>query len=132
MGRVSRRGTARDRRFEAGTPAIPNIYAAVKGVELLQEIGLREVADQIAMLSSQLLRGARDMGIQIKTPTDSVGPLTVLKCKDAEALVAKLAAQGIVVSNRKDGLRVAFHVYNTSDDVEVMLEALKKNRDLLA
>jgi len=119
------------RRFEAGTPAIPTIYAAMKGVELLQEIGLREVADQIAALTAEFMRGARDMGAQMKTPADSVGPLTVLKCKDSEALVAKLAAQGIVVSNRKDGLRVAFHVYNTSDDVQAVLEALKKNRDLL-
>ncbi|HEY2823716.1 MAG TPA: aminotransferase class V-fold PLP-dependent enzyme [Candidatus Acidoferrum sp.] len=120
------------RRFEAGTPAIPNIYAAIKGVELLQEIGLDEVAGQIAHLTAQLLSGVQNLGIQTKTPADSVGPLTVLKCKDSEALVAKLAAQGIVVSNRKDGLRIAFHVYNTGDDVEAVLDALKKNLDLLA
>lgn len=120
------------RRFEAGTPAIPNIYAAIKGVELLQEIGLSEVAAQIAQLTAQFLSGVRNLGIQTKTPADSVGPLTVLKCKDSEALVAKLAAQGIVVSNRKDGLRIAFHVYNTAEDVEAVLDALKKNLDLLA
>jgi selenocysteine lyase/cysteine desulfurase len=120
------------RRFESGTPAIPNIYAAVKGVELLQEIGMQEVANQISQLTAQFLRGARDLGIQMKTPDDSVGPLTVLKCKDSEALVAKLAAQDIIVSNRKDGLRVAFHVYNTAEDVEAVLEALRKNLDLLA
>lgn len=120
------------RRFEAGTPAIPNIYAAIKGVELLQEIGLTEVASRIAQLTAEFLKGARDLGIQTKTPSDSVGPLTVLKCKDSDALVANLAAQGIVVSNRKDGLRVAFHVYNTSEDVNAVLEVLKKNLHLLA
>jgi selenocysteine lyase/cysteine desulfurase len=120
------------RRFEAGTPAIPNIYAAIKGVELLQEIGLNEVATQIAQLTTQFLSCVRNFGIQTKTPADSVGPLTVLRCKDSEALVAKLAAQSIVVSNRKDGLRVAFHVYNTAEDVEAVLDALKKNLDLLA
>ena len=120
------------RRFEAGTQAIPNIYAAIKGVELLQEIGLSEVAAQIAKLAAHFLTGVRNLGIQTKTPADSVGPLTVLKCKDSEALVAKLAAQGIVVSNRKDGLRVAFHVYNTTEDVKAVLDALKKNLDLLA
>ena len=119
------------RRFEAGTPAIPNIYGAIKGVELLQEIGLDEVAAQIAHLAKEFLRGAKNLGIQIKTPADSVGPLTVLKCKDSDALVARLAAKGIVVSNRKDGLRVAFHVYNTMDDVEAVLDGLKANLDLL-
>ena len=29
------------RRFEAGTPPIPNLYAASAGIALLQEIGLR-------------------------------------------------------------------------------------------
>jgi len=119
------------RRFEAGTPAIPNIYAAIKGVELLQEIGLHEVAAQIAHLTTQFMRGVRNLGIQMKTPPDSVGPLTVLKCKDSDALVTKLAAKGIIVSNRKDGLRVAFHVYNTMEDVEAVLDALKANLDLL-
>jgi selenocysteine lyase/cysteine desulfurase len=119
------------RRFEAGTPTIPNIYGAIKGVELLQEIGLDGVASQIAHLTAEFMRGARSLGIQMKTPPDSVGPLTVLKCKESEALVAKLAAKGIVVSNRKDGLRVAFHVYNTIEDVEAVLDVLKTNLDLL-
>jgi selenocysteine lyase/cysteine desulfurase len=71
------------------------------------------------------------MGIQIKTPLDSVGPLTVLKCKDSETMVAKLAARQVVVSNRKDGLRIACHVYNTTEDIDAVLEALKQNLDLL-
>ena len=119
------------RRFEAGTPPIPNLYAATRGVELLQSIGLGEVAAHVAQLTAVLLRGARETGIQIKTPLDSVGPLIVLICKDSEAVVRKLAARQIVVSNRKDGLRIACHVYNTADDVDAVLEALRQNLGLL-
>jgi selenocysteine lyase/cysteine desulfurase len=119
------------RRFEAGTPAIPNLYAAKQGVRLLQSIGLREVAEHIAGLTAALLSGVQAMGIQIKTPPDSVGPLVVLKCRDSEALVGKLAEQHIIVSNRHDGLRVALHVYNTIEDVDAVLEALQRHLDLL-
>jgi len=119
------------RRFEAGTPAIPNLYAAKQGIGLLQSIGLTEIAEHVAGLAAALVRGARGMGIELKTPTDSVGPLVVLKSKDSNALVAKLAAQQIVVSNRHDGLRIAFHVYNTLDDVGAVLGVLKRNLDLL-
>jgi selenocysteine lyase/cysteine desulfurase len=119
------------RRFEAGTPAIPNLYAAKQGIHLLQSIGLAEVAAHIAGLATALMRGAREMGIELKTPTDSVGPLVVLKSKDSDALVTKLAARQIVVSNRHDGLRIAFHVYNTMDDVDAVLGVLKQNLDLL-
>jgi selenocysteine lyase/cysteine desulfurase len=119
------------RRFEAGTPAIPNLYAAKQGIHLLQSIGLADVAAHIAGLATALMRGAREMGIELKTPTDSVGPLVVLKSKDSDALVTKLAARQIVVSNRHDGLRIAFHVYNSMDDVDAVLGVLKQNLDLL-
>jgi selenocysteine lyase/cysteine desulfurase len=119
------------RRFEAGTPAIPNLYAAKAGIILLQSIGLQEVADHISRLAAALMRGARELGIQLKTPPESVGPLVVLRCKDSQALVTKLAERRIVVSNRHDGLRFGLHVYNTLEDVEAALEILKHNIDSL-
>jgi selenocysteine lyase/cysteine desulfurase len=45
--------------------------------------------------------------------------------------VQKLAESDIVASNRQDGLRISFHVYNTIDDVNAVAEVLKKNIDLL-
>jgi len=44
----------------------------------------------------------------------------------------KLAESDIVASNRHDGLRISFHVYNTMDDVKAVAEVLKKNINLLA
>ena len=119
------------RRFEAGSPPIPNIYAAMRGIELLQGIGLDNVSAHIAGLVRALLTGAHKLGLRTKTPQDSVGPLCVLLCKDAPALVQKLAASGIICSNRHDGLRLSFHVYNTQSDVESVLEVLEHNLDLL-
>jgi selenocysteine lyase/cysteine desulfurase len=119
------------RRFETGTPSVPNIYAAVPGFQLLQEIGMPNVADHINKLAQSLLCYARDLGIRTKTPADSVGPLVVLHCKDSALLVQKLADNNIVVSNRHDGLRISFHVYNTIDDVKAVLEVLKKNLHLM-
>jgi selenocysteine lyase/cysteine desulfurase len=77
------------------------------------------------------LSSAVDLGIRVKTPADSVGPLVVLQSKDSNLLVQKLAENDIVASNRHDGLRIAFHVYNTMDDVKAVVEVLKKNIDLL-
>jgi selenocysteine lyase/cysteine desulfurase len=47
-------------------------------------------------------------------------------------LVQKLAESGIVASNRHDGLRIAFHIYNTMDDVKAVMEILQQNIHLLA
>jgi selenocysteine lyase/cysteine desulfurase len=119
------------RRFESGSPSVPNVYAALPGFQLLQEVGMENVAGHIKALVQSLLSCARDLGIRAKTPADSPGPLVVLQSKDAPLVVQKLAECGIVVSNRHDGLRVSFHVYNTMDDVQVVAEVLKKNIDLM-
>jgi selenocysteine lyase/cysteine desulfurase len=119
------------RRFESGTPPIPSIYGASAGVELLQEIGLDKVAGHIRMLAASLLEGTRNLRIQVKTPPDSCGPLVVLKAKNSDALVQKFAEHDVVLSNRHDGLRISFHVYNTPEDVECVLRLLETNLDLL-
>ncbi len=119
------------RRFESGTPAIPNVYGAVPGFELLQEVGMEDVAAHIKNLTHLLMSHALDLGIRVKTPANSTGPLIVLQSKDATVLVQKLAENGIIASNRHDGLRIAFHVYNTADDVKAVVEVLKRNLNLM-
>lgn len=119
------------RRFESGSPSVPNVYAAVPGFELLREIGMENVAAHIKRLTQSLLQRARDLGIRIKTPVASAGPLVVLQCNDSTLLVRKLAESEIVASNRHDGLRISFHVYNTMDDVNAIVEVLKNNINLL-
>jgi selenocysteine lyase/cysteine desulfurase len=119
------------RRFESGSPSVPNVYAALPGFQRLHEIGMENVAAHIKRLTQSLLSCAHDLGIRAKTPRDSVGPLVVLQCKDSTLLVQTLSENGIVASNRHDGLRVSFHVYNTMDDVKAVAEVLKKNVDLM-
>jgi selenocysteine lyase/cysteine desulfurase len=119
------------RRFESGSPSVPNVYAALPGFELLQEIDMQNVASHIKGLTQSLLTSALDLGIRVKTPAPSAGPLVVLQSNDSILIVQKLAESGIVASNRHDGLRISFHVYNTLDDVKAVVDILKKNIDLM-
>jgi selenocysteine lyase/cysteine desulfurase len=120
------------RRFESGSPPVPNVYAAMPGIQLLSEIGMENVEAHIRELVQALLARVRDLGVCAKTPVGSAGPLVVLQSTDSNLLLQKLAERDIVASNRHDGLRLAFHVYNTMDDVEAVMEILKANIDLLS
>jgi selenocysteine lyase/cysteine desulfurase len=120
------------RRFESGSPSVPNVYGAIRGFQMLEEIGLEEVAGHVKALAQALQDRARELGILTKTPAGSAGPLVVLQCHDSAQLLQALAKNGIVASNRFDGLRISFHVYNTLDDVNALTEVLKKNKHLLA
>jgi selenocysteine lyase/cysteine desulfurase len=119
------------RRFEGGSPPIPNIYLARPAIDLLAGIGMEQVAAQIERLTGAFLKGVRDLRIDCKTPPSSVGPLVVLRAKDAAAMLAKLTARGIAAATRRDGVRFAFHVYNTLEDVNIALTALEDSLDLM-
>jgi len=119
------------RRFESGSPSVPNVYAAVPGFELLEKIGMNEVEAHVGRLTQSLLSRTHELGIVAKTPRDSSGPLVVFQSTNSALLVQKLAENDIVVSNRFDGLRISFHVYNTIDDVVAVEEVLKENLHLL-
>ena len=122
------------RRFESGSPPIPNVYAAGPGIELLCSTGMPQIAGHISELTGMFLNSIAGMQIQTKTPPDSVGPLIVLQAgseDDANAMVAALARQNIVASSRGDGVRISLHFYNTADDIAALLQALERNMDLL-
>jgi selenocysteine lyase/cysteine desulfurase len=118
------------RRFESGSPPLPHVFAVPAALELLGSIGFDRIASHVAGLAQMLLMGVNDLGIKSKTPGDSRGPLVVLQMKDSDAAVRKLASHNIVGSNRMDGLRISFHLYNTADDVRSVLGVLRDNLDV--
>ena len=122
------------RRFEAGTPPIPPIYAGIAGIELMQEIGIAETEAHVRELNAILHDGLEELGARAVTPRarEQSGALVCVASKDVNALVAALAAEGIVTSSRDDNLRISAHCYNTAEDVATVLGALARNRELLS
>ncbi len=122
------------RRFEAGTPPVPNVYAAATGLRLLDRVGLDAVARRVESLTTAFLDGARGEGWDVMTPADPArrGPLCVVRSVNAVDLVRRLESRGIIASARGDGLRVSFHGYNNRQDVAAVLEGLRREAVLLA
>src|SRR2546425_1525247 len=120
-------------RFETGTPPVPNAYAALAALDLLDRIGYDVVGRQVDHLVERYASAARDAGFVVRTPSDRArrGPLVVVQSVDAPALVAKLAARGIIASCRGNGLRVSFHAYNNDADVDAVISALVAEASLL-
>ena len=122
------------RRFDAGTPPVPSLYAGVAGLSLVEEAGVPAIEAHIAGLVDRLLDGLDALGATVVTPRDPRrrGPLVCIRARDVGELVEALVADRIVVSSREDKLRVALHFYNVDEDVDTLLAALARNRALLA
>ena len=122
------------RRFDAGTPPVPNIYAGIAGMGIVEEAGVASIEAHVRGLVDRLLAGLDELGATVATPRGEgeIGPLVCVASTDPEALVRALRAERIVTSSRDANLRVSLHLYNVEEDVDRVLEALAVNRHLLA
>jgi selenocysteine lyase/cysteine desulfurase len=122
------------RRFDAGTPPVPNIYAGVAGVDIVEEAGVDAIEQHVAVLGTRLIEGLVELGATVATPSDPArrGPLVCVRSADVTRLVGELAQERIATSSRDDRLRLALHLYNTDEDVDTVLAALRVRRHLLS
>jgi selenocysteine lyase/cysteine desulfurase len=120
-------------RFQAGTPPVPNCYAAAAGLAIILELGIDAIDDYVRQLTRRCMDRVLEKGFQLATPREDArrGPTVAIRSTDEHALVDKLAAQDIVTSCRDGNLRAMFHFYNNDDDVSRLVEALAANRKLL-
>jgi len=122
------------RRFDSGTPPVPNIYAGLAGIGIVEEVGVAAIETYVRGLVDRLLAGLDELGATVATPRGEgeYGPLVCVASTDAPALVRALQSDRIVTSERDSNVRVSLHLYNVDEDVTRILEALARERPLLA
>jgi kynureninase len=122
------------RRFDAGTPPVPNIYAGLAGLGIVEASGVDAIQAYVQRLNARLLTGLDELGATIATPRpeEQRGALICVASTDVDALVRALADERIVTSSRDRNLRVSLHLYNVEEDVDRVLAALRRHRVLLA
>lgn len=115
------------RRFNTGTPPIINAYAAEAALTYILDIGVENIQTYLQELSDYTFEYAEQLGMKVASPKNAgdKGATTAIYVEEAEKAEAKLKEQGIVVSARKDIIRIAPHVYNTKQDIKHALDHLK-------
>ncbi len=122
-------------RYEPGVLNFPGIAGMKAAIDLLLEIGIERVADRIRALGQSLSRGLVELGFELRSPVASgiaSGIVTVVHpTRDLAALHAHLAQKNIICSAREDRtgcklLRFSPHFYNTEEEIERVLLALKE------
>jgi selenocysteine lyase/cysteine desulfurase len=121
------------RRFETGSPPVPNVYASLAALRLIEQVGLAPIQAHVQELAGRFIRGVRARSLDLLTPEEPAerGPLIMVGSTDAPKLVDALARDGILCSTRDGALRVSLHYYNTVADVEAVLNALDRHPELL-
>jgi selenocysteine lyase/cysteine desulfurase len=118
------------RRFEAGTPAVVNCYAAEAGLKFLLAVGTPAIEKRNYALTRRCMQGLEVIGWPSITPTQNErrGATVAVPSRDCGRLSAELMKRDIVTSHRDDNVRASFHFYNDEDDVQSFIAAMKDLR----
>ncbi|MCX6048100.1 MAG: aminotransferase class V-fold PLP-dependent enzyme [Chloroflexi bacterium] len=125
--------SATARRFEAGSPPVPNIYAALAGIKLLQTLGAEQIQTEVRQLTSAIKAGVMRRGFNLVSPVDpnKHGALITIRSHKVDLLVKWMADDGIIVSSRDGNLRISPHFYNNQADIDRLIDSLTKHKALL-
>jgi len=122
------------RRFEQGTPPVPNLYATEAGLQLVLEVGVTEIQSHVRELNAVLKAAVFEMGGTLASPvnSDAHSAMVAIKTKNEYEMVSRLAARNVITSCRDGNLRVSAHFYNNRADIAAVIEGLNANRELLS
>jgi kynureninase len=114
-------------RFLTGTPAVPALYAAESGYDLLNEIGVARVRAKSQRQTSRLIELADARGWRVNSPRDPEqrGGSVIIDLPNGAAIVRELARRDILVDYRPGaGIRLGPHYFNTDEELEIVVSEI--------
>jgi len=130
MDITANRPASTARRFESGTPAVVNCYAAEAGLEVLLGVGTQAIERRVRSLTRRCMDSLREIDWPSITPASDErrGAMICVPSRASGPLSQELMKRNIVTSNRDDNLRICLHFYNNDEDVDVLIAALRELR----
>jgi kynureninase len=122
-------------RFLHGSPAIPALYAAQSGYEVINQIGVEKIREKSVRQTQRLIEIAREAGFQVTSPGDPAqrgGTITVWD-DHAAAITKELVRREFIVDYRPGaGVRISPHFYTKDEELELVIAEMKTIRDAKA
>jgi selenocysteine lyase/cysteine desulfurase len=114
------------RRFEIGTYPYSQIWTMYSSLELLSEVGIRNIQRHNQGLLDLLIEHLKKKDYDIASPLEPDHRSCILSFsgKDTRGLFKKLRKHNIITSLREGSIRVAPHFYNTADEMERLIRLL--------
>ena len=122
-------------RYLHGSPAIPALYAAESGYDLINEIGVARIRAHSIKQTSRLIEMAEEQGWRVNSPRNANqrGGSVIIDVPFAGEVVQELSARDVLVDYRPGaGLRIGPHFFNTDEELATVIREIKTILDTKA
>jgi len=119
-------------RAEIGCLHFAGVFALGASIELMQSIGIENIQARVLDLNRMLTSRLDEIGWKVLSPLGEErfrSAETLVSGEEPAKIVARLAQQRILVTEKPQGIRVATDLFNNEDDVEQLLTGLQDLQD---
>jgi selenocysteine lyase/cysteine desulfurase len=121
---------ASNARSELGCPPFGPIFALGAAVDYLAGLGAGAIAERVLTLNQYLTTRLELASFEVLSPGGAHrSGETLVRLEDPEQAHAALAARGVQVTRKPEGVRISTHFYNDERDVDSCVDALAAYRD---
>ena len=120
-----RRGAAG---YAVGMPNFAAIYALEAALMYIESTGVAAIAAHADPLVARAAAGLAAAGLELMCPAEAARPGGILAFRhaDTQRLHDQLERERIRVMHHAGRIRIAIHGYNTADDVDRLLDAIRR------
>jgi len=114
-------------RAELGCPHFAGVFALGAAIELMQSIGMANIETRTLDLNRVLTANLNEIGWKVLSPLDDErfrSAETLVAAENPATIVAGLASQKILVTEKPQGFRVATDFFNNEEDIEQLIHRL--------
>ncbi len=113
-------------KFEPGHQDTLNFGSLKTALELLNDVGMELVQERISTLSHRAKQEFSEMGLLEDMVVKRNQHSSIFNIKGDAQLFEFLKSKDIICSQRGDGIRIAFHYFNTEEELEFLLKTLRE------
>lgn len=116
------------KRFEIGSPSFIGYLVLKESLKILNSTGIDKVERRNKDLTIELVEklGKEKVASPLKED-EPYSSIISVKHKDARKVVEKLKEKNIIVAYRAGKIRISIHFYNNEEDIETLIQNLKKS-----
>ncbi|MGB9591842.1 MAG: aminotransferase class V-fold PLP-dependent enzyme, partial [Candidatus Kryptoniota bacterium] len=116
------------RRYENGTLNFIGITSLHESIATLIEVGIRNIEEHVLDLADILISEVEAIGLKTVVAGDRSQRAGIISIQvpNADAYSAKLREAKIEVAVRQGLIRVSPHFYNTKEEIEYLVDTMKK------
>lgn len=115
-------------RFLHGTPAIPALYAAQSGYEIILEAGVGRIREKSLRQTARLIELAEEAGFPVHSPRQASerGGVVVVDVPRGAEVTEELLRRDFLVDHRPGaGIRIAPHFYTRDEELELVIREIR-------